>query len=669
MSSLSTDRTAVDSREELYDAMNDETLSLYQKQERALEIGRDVLGVENGHIERVRDDDHHEITVSVGDATDVIPQGDVVETATRYCRRTVQQDSPIALSDAPNQGWTDDPAYAEHGLDCYLGTILFVDGETYGTVCFVSREPRPEEFSATEKMFIELLARLLGREIESHNLNEQLTAHQQARKNSRARYEALMNAAPAALFVAEADTGTTVEVNDRATDLVGYSREELVGMAQSHLHAPNQREQYQAEVDRFFETDGTISQFSDGTPLRFQHKDGTIIPVEITTSLVDLDGTQYVMGLVQDISDRRERREELRVKNRAMDEAAVGITIADAQAGDLPLIYANQAFESLTGYESKTALGRNCRFLQGPETDPETLAEIRDAVHSHEPVTTELVNYRADGSPFWNQLTITPVENSAGDLTHFVGIQQDVTQRKRRTRLLGLLNRVLRHNLRNEMNTVMGYADVLADQHDGETAEYLDRINQTAQEMVEVGEKARTIQQTLQDPGEVQARELDTLLETVASGLREEYAPAKVTVQSTGTPMVMATDQFEDALYELGANALEHGGLSPEVTFTVAPGRGVEGCIGIVVQDDGPGLPETEQRVLETGNETVLEHGDSIGLWMVHWITTGLGGTVTTDVDETGTTVTLQVPADTPESDRSVSSGERSAAASVNPSD
>lgn len=647
MSATQNDLSTSEPRRRLYSVLRDDDLPLAQKKEEALAIGRDVLGVDNAHVQRIRDDGDHEITVSVGDALDALQEGEVLDRATTYCRRTIERDSPLALANASDQGWADDPAYRAHGLECYLGTTLFVDGDRYGTVCFAAADARPHDFDADERLFVELIARLLGREMHVAEMSEEVSAQQSLREDSKTKYRALMDAVPAALFVANTETGETVEVNERATELVGYSRAELIGMDQSRLHPPDQQAQYQEELDRIIDADGKIARFSDGTPLQFQDADGDTVPVEVSSSVVELNGNQFVLGLVQNVSDRRERQEELRVKNRAMNEASVGITIADAKSDDLPLLYANQAFVDLTGYPVSDAVGRNCRFLQGPETDDETLAEVRSAIRDAEPITRELLNYRADGTTFWNQLTVAPVENLAGELTHFVGIQQDVTERKRRNRLIRLLNRVLRHNLRNDMNAVMGYAELLADRHDGETADYCRRIADTANDLVALSEKAQTIERAARHFGEVdeQARRIGPQLDQVASSLRSEYPEATVTVEASDEHAIAAVERFEEVLYELGENAIVHGGSAPTVRFSVDESWGSEGCLGIAIEDDGPGLPRTEQRVLEAGQETPLEHSDSIGLWMVNWITTGLGGTVSADVGSEGTTVTLQLPA------------------------
>jgi sigma-B regulation protein RsbU (phosphoserine phosphatase) len=122
--------------------------------------------------------------------------------------------------------------------------------------------------------------------------------------------------------------------------------------------------------------------------------------------------------------------DQLALKDRALDVAAEGITIADARLPDRPLIYVNQGFERVTGYPIAEVLGRNCRFLQGPGTDPLALAEIRAAIAGHRECLVEILNYRKDGRAFWNRLSITPVSNDAGEVTHFIGIQSDVTARR-----------------------------------------------------------------------------------------------------------------------------------------------------------------------------------------------------------------------------------------------
>lgn len=152
--------------------------------------------------------------------------------------------------------------------------------------------------------------------------------------------------------------------------------------------------------------------------------------------------------------DTRRVGAQLELKNRALASSAEGITIADASLPDNPLIYANAGFERLTGYRSAEVIGRNCRFLQGPGTDPETVAVLRTAIQNQRAVTVTLLNYRRDGTPFWNRLSITPVRNGAGGVTHFIGVQSDVTEEKlakdalqRANERLEAASRVMRRDL------------------------------------------------------------------------------------------------------------------------------------------------------------------------------------------------------------------------------
>lgn len=120
----------------------------------------------------------------------------------------------------------------------------------------------------------------------------------------------------------------------------------------------------------------------------------------------------------------------LELKDRALAAASEGITIADAFLPDQPIIYANEGFERLTGYTIAEVVGRNCRFLQGEQTDPETVRQIGEAIRGDRTCSIEILNHRKDGTPFWNRLSITPVKNESGVTTHFIGIQTDITQRR-----------------------------------------------------------------------------------------------------------------------------------------------------------------------------------------------------------------------------------------------
>lgn len=114
----------------------------------------------------------------------------------------------------------------------------------------------------------------------------------------------------------------------------------------------------------------------------------------------------------------------------AIRTTRMAMLITDPSLPDNPIIFANQAFAELTGYSLEEALGRNCRFLQGPDTSPEDRERIRACIEQEEDLHLEILNYRKDGTPFWNSLFISPVRDSAGRIAYFFGSQLDVSERK-----------------------------------------------------------------------------------------------------------------------------------------------------------------------------------------------------------------------------------------------
>lgn len=128
---------------------------------------------------------------------------------------------------------------------------------------------------------------------------------------------------------------------------------------------------------------------------------------------------------------------------KATNTANEGITISAMDQPDRPLIFINDGFERLTGYSKDDVIGKNCRFLQGDQTDTAPVDELRRAIRNGERTTVELLNYKKDGTPFWNRLSITPLKDKNGVTTHYVGVQSDITVQRETQRKLKEANREL----------------------------------------------------------------------------------------------------------------------------------------------------------------------------------------------------------------------------------
>lgn len=119
------------------------------------------------------------------------------------------------------------------------------------------------------------------------------------------------------------------------------------------------------------------------------------------------------------------------VLSKILDSCINGVSLADPDLEDLPLVYVNKAFEEITGYTQEESLGRNCRFLQGTDHDQEDLVKLRDAIKNQKPVEVTLRNYRKNGELFYNHLLMNPLFDSKGNLLYFLGVQYDATEEVR----------------------------------------------------------------------------------------------------------------------------------------------------------------------------------------------------------------------------------------------
>lgn len=138
----------------------------------------------------------------------------------------------------------------------------------------------------------------------------------------------------------------------------------------------------------------------------------------------------------------------------AMESTNSGIIITDFQKPDNPIIFCNHAFEKLTGYTKAEIIGQNCRFLQGEDTDKEVLLHLRNSIKNGEPVLVELKNYHKNGQFFWNELSIAAVRNEEGNITHFVGIQNDISKKKELEIALKAQIELLSQNLEQQANYI-----------------------------------------------------------------------------------------------------------------------------------------------------------------------------------------------------------------------
>ncbi|XWK86731.1 MAG: PAS domain S-box protein [Phormidium sp.] len=218
-------------------------------------------------------------------------------------------------------------------------------------------------------------------------------------------------------------SGEYIYLNESHVKIFGYeSAYQLIGKTWHSLYNSEELERLERDVIPIVLQKGKWQGEATATK-----RDGTTFTEELSLTLTPDGG---LICVCRDITERKAIEEILRLRNRAIAASNNGIVISDARIPDNPIIYVNPAFEEMTGYSAAEILGENCRFLQGKETTQPELERLRTAIRQQENCTVLLRNYRKDGSLFWNELSISPIYDDNGVLTHYIGIQIDITERK-----------------------------------------------------------------------------------------------------------------------------------------------------------------------------------------------------------------------------------------------
>lgn len=224
---------------------------------------------------------------------------------------------------------------------------------------------------------------------------------------------------------------------------------------------------------------------------------------------------------------------------------------------------------------------------------------------------------------------------------------RDITDRERRRQRLEVLNRIVRHNLRNQTDVIKANTEaVAAELTDEELRDHLDAAIGSADSLTEFSQKARRIQTVVDGSGDQTTVDLCGLLEEIAEESARRWPAATVTVGECAATVETDRDALEFALGALIENAVKHGGAEPTVSLaaTVDPAEDPY-PVTVTVTDDGPGIPDREVDVLEAGTETPLKHGSGLGLWVTTWTVRELGGTLAfPERGPDGTTAEIRLP-------------------------
>ena len=318
--------------------------------------------------------------------------------------------------------------------------------------------------------------------------------------------------------------------------------------------------------------------------------------------------------------------------------------VVDAEfVDDEPVVRSvNDAFGEVFGYDAEEVRGESINDLLVPPERAEEARRIdRQAVaagHNIEEVERRTTRGRRTFLFRWLRYP-TPDDGARGFAVYI-----DITARKRRKRRLQVLQRVLRHNIRNEITAMRGHVDRLAETTDGETARHAELLRDHVESIAALGEQARDIEEAIDEDGRTRSPvDPATVAERVCRRHDRETSEATIRFTAPENPPSALADGFlERAVDAVVENALEHHDGTPTVEIAVEPVD--DRWVDIVVADDGPGIPERERRVV--GGETAvtqLDHGTGLGLWVARWVLESVDGRLLFGDADDGAVVRLRL--------------------------
>jgi PAS domain S-box-containing protein len=347
-----------------------------------------------------------------------------------------------------------------------------------------------------------------------------------------------------------------------------------------------------------------------------------------------------------DVTERKRSDETLRLRDRAMRSVTQGILITDPNQPDNPIIYFSPGAERMTGYRSEEVEGRNCRLLQGPRTDPEVAGRLREAIENGRDCSVELLNYRKDGTPFWNALFVTPVRDDLGRLVNFIGVQADVTERRhlesqvrqaQKMEAFGQLAGGVAHDFNNLLTIVMGYSEVLLSSllPDDPNYPFVQSIGEAGERAVGLTRQLLSFsRQTVLEPQVLDlnsvVRDAEKLLHRMigedvqlSTILDPMIGRVKMDPHQMGQVLMNLAVNSRDAMPQGGSLTIETRDIELDAAYVnthieVQPGR----YVLLTVSDNGAGMsPAVRARIFEPFFTTKGDRkGTGLGLSVVHGI-------------------------------------------------
>jgi len=504
----------------------------------------------------------------------------------------------------------------------HLDYVLFVPIGTFGVL---SVGGAAENLSDTDRSLVELLA-----------TNAEIACKRTQREQELRKNKTVLETVEGMVFATD-EAGRFELTTKRLAEWLGYEQETLEEMAVADILS---EEEY-ARIEELAAATRSETAENQTLELEFISAAGEPLPAEIELSVPPEDSpVTGLIGVIRDLSALLEARQQLEAERdrflylvENLPDAVAEIRYEETQ----PIIESvNAAFEEIFDYERQELIGQSINETIVPVDEREQARAIDAQGVAGEQWSGEVRRVTANGYREFLFRSV-PYREPGGGQSGF-GIYTDITERKQRDQRLQVLTRVLRHNLRNDLSVLLGYAELLRDELSelaeqdvsestvsGSLVDAANALCDGIYRVADLTEETRQVQKTLANASEGPGYEpVNKTARRICDSYRENYPAAEFEIAVPDSLSARTDSRIELALTQLIENALEHGTDEPQVRIEAAT---EDGTLVLAVADNGPRIPAFEWDVLTGQVEiTQLSHGSGLGLWAVKWVAESYGG-------------------------------------------
>jgi PAS domain S-box-containing protein len=451
--------------------------------------------------------------------------------------------------------------------------------------------------------------------------------------------------APVGITVADMtlEDAPIIYASDGFVELTGYPRDEVLGQNCRFLQGEATREEPVSKIRTAIDAEQPIT-----VELRNYRKDGSLFWNRLSLSPVENEtgAVNYYLGYQEDISETKAHERERLLFETYAEKSKTVLFITDA---DGVIKYVNPAFERTTGYSASEAIGQTPAILKSGEQGDTFYEELWETITAGDAWESKIVNQAKSGERYETTQRITPIEDNRGEIRYYVALERDITQTQLREQVLDVLNRVLRHNVRNSVTIIDGHAELLASEpEEADVQAAAESIREQATTLETISERTEIVRRLIallegdEEPSPMDLSETQSVVDQYRAGYTD--AEFELTIDTHEEAAIRHGAVFEVAVKELMKNAVEHNDQpTPRVEITITESETDEARVEIA--DNGPGIPRATWEIVKSGEETQLRHTDGTGLWVVYWAVTTLGGAIDLSPNEPrGSVISIQLP-------------------------